>query len=104
MTCITNVFTGRPARVLVNRLVREAGPIADGLPGFPLPMGPLVPLRAQAESAGSVDFTPLWCGQGAVLARAMPAEELTRWLAQDALRCLGGLADRPAHRQGLGAH
>ena len=42
-TVVTNVFSGRPARVLVNRLVAEIGPWSDALPDFPLAMGELPP-------------------------------------------------------------
>ena len=78
---LTNVFTGRPARALVNHLVREVGPIAPDAPPFPLPMAALTPLRAAAERRGSTDFTGLWAGQAAPLAEDLPAGELTRRLA-----------------------
>jgi nitronate monooxygenase len=88
-TAVTNLFTGRPARGVVNRLMREAGPISPDAPSFPLAGGALAPLRAKAEPAGSGDFTNLWSGQAARLARAMPAGELTRTLAAEALTKLG---------------
>jgi nitronate monooxygenase len=78
-------MTGRPARGLVNRVMREIGPISDVAPAFPLAAGALAPLRAKAEAQGSGDFTPMWAGQAASLGRAMPAAELTRKLATDAL-------------------
>ena len=81
LTAITNVFTGRPARAIVNRLVREAGPISADAPAFPLAANAVMPLRAKAEAAGSGDFTSLWAGQSARLCREMPAAELTRALA-----------------------
>jgi nitronate monooxygenase len=84
-TCVTNVYTGKPARALSNRLTREIGPITDGLPDFPLPMGALAPLRAKAEQRGKLDFTPFWSGQAASLGREMPAEELTLKLVQEAV-------------------
>ncbi len=83
-TVITNVFTGRPARGLVNRAIRELGPIGE-VPPFPLAAGPLAPLRARAEAGGSGDFSPLWSGQAARLGRELPAAELTRRLAEEAL-------------------
>jgi hypothetical protein len=83
-TVITNIFTGRPARGLVNRLIREVGPLSDAAPAFPAASGAVAPLRARAEAAGSGDFSPLWAGQAAALARAMPAGELTRRLAKEA--------------------
>jgi nitronate monooxygenase len=84
-TAITNVFTGRPARAIVNRLMREVGPISDDAPEFPLAAATLAPLRAKSEMAGSADFTPMWSGQAAHLARELPAAELTKQLAVGAL-------------------
>ena len=77
-TVLTNVITGRPARGILTRLIREQGPVSDSVPEFPLAATPLAPLRAKAEAAGSGDFSPLWAGQSAALARAMPAGELSR--------------------------
>jgi nitronate monooxygenase len=79
-TALTNIFTGRPARGIVNRLMREIGPIASTAPAFPLSTSAIAPLRAKAEATGSGDFSPLWCGQNASGARAVPAGELTRAL------------------------
>ncbi|GAB4022476.1 NAD(P)H-dependent flavin oxidoreductase [Spirosoma koreense] len=84
-TALTNVFTGRPARSIVNRLVNEVGPMSDVAPAFPLAGGALTPLRAQSEPAGSGDFMPLWAGQAAHLGRALPAGELTHRLAEETL-------------------
>jgi nitronate monooxygenase len=89
-TAITNVMTGRPARGIVNRLMREVGPISELAPEFPLAAGALAPLRAKAEAQGSGDFSPLWAGQAAALGRALPAAELTRRLAQEALARING--------------
>jgi nitronate monooxygenase len=82
-TVLTNVFTGRPARALANRMTRELGPIATEAPEFPVPAAAAVPLRQAAEATGSADFTPLWSGQAAALGRALPAFELTRLLADE---------------------
>jgi nitronate monooxygenase len=79
-TAVTNLFTGRPARGLVNRLMRERGPMSADVPAFPLAAAALAPLRAQAESRGRDDFTQLWCGQNASSAREVPAAEVTRAL------------------------
>jgi nitronate monooxygenase len=83
-TVITNVFTGRPARAVVNRLTREVGPMSDVAPEFPLAAATLAPLRAKSEMAGSADFTPIWLGQAARLGRELPAAELTKQLAAEA--------------------
>jgi nitronate monooxygenase len=87
-TALTNLFTGRPARSIINRLMRELGPISQDAPHFPLAGGALLPLKAAAEAKGSGDFTSLWSGQAAALGRELPAAQLTRKLARDALeRC-----------------
>jgi len=80
-TAVTNVITGRPARGIVNRIIRELGPMRDGVPPFPLATNALTPLRAATEARGSGDFSPLWSGQNASRCRAVPAAEVTRELA-----------------------
>ncbi|MEA2791801.1 MAG: nitronate monooxygenase [Acetobacteraceae bacterium] len=93
-TVLTNVFTGRPARVLINRFVREAGPIGDDVPPFPQATSHYAPLRQRAEAEGKDDFTPLWAGQTTALGREIPAAELTRGLAAAALERLTRLGGR----------
>jgi nitronate monooxygenase len=83
-TALTNVFTGRPARGIINRAMRELGPIAPDAPAFPLAGGALAPLKIAAEAKGSSDFTSLWSGQSAALGREMPAAQLTQILAKEA--------------------
>jgi nitronate monooxygenase len=85
-TALTNVITGRPARGIVNRIMRELGPMRDGVPPFPLATNAVMPLRAAAEARGSGDFSPLWAGQNASHCRAIPAAELTRQLVQFGVR------------------
>jgi nitronate monooxygenase len=80
-TAVTNVFTGRPARGIVNRLMREIGPINDAAPAFPLAARAVFALRSKAERKGVADFTSMWAGQSAALCREMAAGELTRALA-----------------------
>src|SRR3984885_8781789 len=81
-TTLTNIFTGRPARGIANRAIRELGPMSDSVPDFPLAAAPLAPLRAKAEAAGSSDFTPLWSGQAVRLApRSVRAGGRTQLLA-----------------------
>jgi nitronate monooxygenase len=84
-TALTNVMSGRPARGIVNRLMREVGPISALAPAFPRAAAALAPLRAAAEKQGSGDFSPLWSGQAAALGREEPAGELTKRLAAEAL-------------------
>ncbi|OLF53385.1 NAD(P)H-dependent flavin oxidoreductase [Pseudomonas chlororaphis] len=80
-TALTNLFTGRPARGIVNRVMREIGPISPLAPAFPLAGGALMPLRAKDEA----DFANLWAGQALRLGVELPAFELTRQLAEQAL-------------------
>ncbi|UAL09779.1 NAD(P)H-dependent flavin oxidoreductase [Caulobacter segnis] len=80
-TAVTNLFTGRPARGIVNRLMAELGPLSDLPPAFPTAGGAIAPLRKAAEAAGRGDFSPLWAGQAFRLARPMSSAELTRSLA-----------------------
>jgi nitronate monooxygenase len=91
-TAMTNLFTGRPARGIVNRFIREVGPISADAPAFPLATGAVQPLRSAAEAAGSGEFSPLWSGQAAALARESGAGELTRDLAEQAQRLMRRLA------------
>jgi nitronate monooxygenase len=81
-TALTNLFTGRPARGIVNRLMRELGPMAANVPPFPLATAAISPLRAGVEATGSGDFSPLWSGQNASACRALAAADITEWLAQ----------------------
>ncbi|HMN20983.1 MAG TPA: nitronate monooxygenase [Ottowia sp.] len=81
-TVITNLISGRPARGIPNRLMRELGPISDVAPAFPLAGAALVPLRTAAEQQSRHDFTHWWCGQNASGCRSAPAAEITRALAQ----------------------
>jgi nitronate monooxygenase len=83
-TAVTNVFTGRPARGIVNRVVRELGPMAEAAPAFPLAAAALFPLRTKAEARGSGEFSQLWCGQNPTGCKEVPAADLTRELAAGA--------------------
>ena len=88
-TALTNVFSGRPARGIVNRIIREVGPINDSAPAFPLAAAAIAPLRAKAESGGADGFSALWCGQNASGCKEVPAAELTRALAAEVSRHAG---------------
>jgi nitronate monooxygenase len=81
-TALTNVFSGRPARGIMNRLMAELGPINDAAPAFPLAADALAPLRKKAESAGSGDFSPLWAGQNVSGCREISAAALTHALVR----------------------
>jgi len=91
-TALTNLFSGGPARGLMNRVMREIGPMSDMAPSFPTAGGALAPLKAAAEDRGASDFTSLWSGQAAGLCHETGAGDLTRQLAEDAARQLQELA------------
>ena len=91
-TALTNLFSGRPARGLMNRIMREIGPMSDLAPAFPTAGGALAPLKAAAEAQGASDFTSLWSGQAAGLCYEIGSGDLTRRLAEDAARRLQELA------------
>jgi len=84
-TVVSNVYTGRPARVLASRLTQEIGPMLAAAPNFPSPLGALLPLISQAEQRDINDFTPLWTGEAAALASDLPGQRLTAELAKGAL-------------------
>ena len=75
-TALTNLFSGRPARGIVNRLMKELGRLSDLAPHFPYASGALAPLRAAAEKAGDSGFSPLWAGQNVSGCRDLPAGAL----------------------------
>ena len=84
-TALTNLFTGRPARGIVNRVMQELGALSPSAPAFPLATAAMAPLRARAEAQGSGDFSPLWSGQNASGCQAIDAASLTRQLAMGVL-------------------
>ena len=80
-TALTTLFSGRPARGIVNRLMRELGPLNPAAPAFPLATAAVAPLRAHFEALGRTDCTPLWSGQNASGCRSIPAAQVTAALA-----------------------
>ena len=90
-TALTNLFSGRPARGLMNRVMREQGPLNAGAPAFPLAGGRLAPLKSAAEAQGKSDFTSLWSGQGAPLFHSLNAADLTQRLADEARSCMASM-------------
>ncbi len=81
-TALTNLFSGRPARGILNRIMRELGPMSSAAPEFPQATNAIAPLRAAAEKVGCTDFTSLWSGQNASRCQNGPALEVTRGLAE----------------------
>ena len=90
-TVITDVLSGRPARGILNRFIREQEPIDPGRPAYPLATPALAPLRKAAEAKGSGDFSWFWSGQGASPLSGIGAKDLTRQLADQAQAQLGKL-------------
>lgn len=81
-TTLTRLFSGRPARGIVNRIIRDLRADESVAPAFPLASGALAALRQAAEHQGRGDFSPLWSGQNATGCKAIAAAELTRELAR----------------------
>jgi NAD(P)H-dependent flavin oxidoreductase YrpB (nitropropane dioxygenase family) len=69
------------ARGIVNRVMRELGPMGNMVPAFPLAASAIAPLRSRAEARGSGDFSPLWAGQNPTGCKEVSAGLLTRELA-----------------------
>ncbi|AZF58501.1 nitronate monooxygenase family protein [Pseudomonas sp. R11-23-07] len=80
-TALTNLFTGRPARGIVNRVMRELGAINPAAPAFPRAGGALMPLKAKDEAG----FSNLWAGQALRLGNERSTYDLTRLLAEQTL-------------------
>jgi nitronate monooxygenase len=91
-TLFTNLMTGGLARGLRGRLIDDLGPVRAEAPPYPLATAALAPIRTAAELHGEYGFGPMWAGQAAPLGQTLPATELTRKLASDALAVLGGEA------------
>ena len=87
-TVFTNLMTGGLARGLHGRLIDDLGAVRSEAPPYPLASAALAPIRAAAEAKGEYGFGPMWAGQAAPLGEALPASELTRKLAADALAIL----------------
>jgi nitronate monooxygenase len=87
-TIVTNLMTGGLARGLHGRLVNELGPVRSEAPPYPRASAALAPIRVAAEKQGEYGFGPMWAGQAAPLGETIPAAELTRKLAADALAIL----------------
>ncbi len=81
-TALTNLFSGRPARGIVNKFMQDFGPLNPDAPAFPLATAAVAPLRAAAEAKGSADYSPLWSGQNASDCEALPAADITHKLLQ----------------------
>lgn len=82
-TAVTNLFSGRPARGIVNRVMCELGPVSDKVPAFPNASTAIGPLRKACEDNGLGDFTPLWAGQNVTGCCEISAAEMVRRLAAE---------------------
>lgn len=75
-TVITNLFTGRPARAIRNRVINDLGAIRQDLPDFPGAVNALLPLRSHSQKLGSGDFSAMWCGSNPSGCKAVPAADI----------------------------
>jgi len=87
-TVLTNVYTGRLARAVRGRLIDELGPVRREAPSYPLATSALIPIWTAAQKHGEFGFTPMLAGQAGPLGTGLPAADLTRRLASDALAVL----------------
>ena len=87
-SAFTNLFSGGLARGLPTRLTDDLGWVRDEAPPYPLATPALLPIAKAANARGETGFQPMWAGQAARLAPALPARELTEKLAADALALL----------------
>lgn len=90
-TALTAALSGRPARGLVNRLIMHGASGGVRPADYPVAYDAAKQLHAAAAKAGNHEFAAHWAGQGAPLARAMPAAELVRLLVREA-QAAGGAA------------
>jgi len=88
-TIFTNLYTGGLARGLRTRLIEELGAVRPEAPPYPLAASALAPVAKATAARGEAGFSPMWAGQSARLAPALPARELTERLGRDALALLG---------------
>lgn len=83
-TVMTRAISGRPARCLRNRFTTlGAGVSVPQIPSYPIAYDAGKALHAAAKAAGEFGYGAQWAGQGAPLARALPAAELVRTLAEE---------------------
>jgi len=81
-TVMTRAISGRPARCLANEFTQLGSSIShDRIPDYPIAYDAGKSLHAAARSKQQFGFGAQWAGQGAPLARAMPAGELVKTLA-----------------------
>jgi nitronate monooxygenase len=83
-TRTTRAFSGRPARGIVNRFMRETEAADGAILPYPLQNALTRPMRNAAAQGDRAEFLSLWAGQGVRLARRLPAAELVRRLAAEA--------------------
>jgi nitronate monooxygenase len=91
-TGLTRAFTGRLARGIVNRWMREHEATAPS--AYPDVHHLTAKIRAAAREQGDADGFHLWAGQTHQLAQPVPAGELVRGLAADAREALRSAAER----------
>ncbi len=87
-TTLTASFSGREARGINNAFIERMAPLADRLPAYPILNTWTRPMRSAAKASGQTDYMSLWSGQGAPMARPMPAAELVRTLEAELVDAL----------------
>ena len=82
-TRTTRVFSGRPARAIVNHMAQQLAPFEHSVPAYPVQNALTGPLRRAAAQAGRADYLSMWAGQGVAAARPLPAAALVALLEQE---------------------
>lgn len=88
ITSITEKFSGKPARGIANRFMREMNACDAARLAFPAQNGVTGKLRAAAAKAGKPEFLALWAGQGLAMSRALPAAELIKQLEAETIEAI----------------
>ncbi len=99
-TRLTRAFSGRHARGIENRFMRETRGVEDQVPAYPVQNRLTLPLRAAAVAAGEAEMLSLWAGQGVKLTRPGRAGDLVREWWAEARATAAALARSTARRGG----
>jgi len=82
-TCVTRVYSGRPARCIVNTMVRRLLPHEIEIAPYPVQIALTAPIRQAASTNDQADYLFLLAGQGVSAVRALPAAQLMALLVQE---------------------
>ena len=87
-TRVSRVYSGKPARGLINEFILKLGPVEDEIPAYPIQNALTRPIRQAAAKANRPEFMSLWAGQAAGMSRGLPAAELVAALVKETIAAL----------------